>query len=171
MPTTMDRENVTWFKFYTDYINNIKTMGLPAEVFRTWISLLCIVAEIDADGTLPGPREIEFRARLSPATREEHIIALIAARLIDHEGQALKIHSWSEYQPPRSPAVRMAASRAKLTTTPPPDPDAVPPGNEPPTAAPAPAGPRPRKPKGLSKDERIAIVARNLAAVNSEDNL
>jgi hypothetical protein len=86
-----------WLRLYTEIINNPKVQGLPPDLFKTWINILC-VAKI-AGGILPTTPDLAFRLRCSEKTIKRAIDDLTSRRLIDEiEPGKFQPHDWAEHQ-------------------------------------------------------------------------
>jgi hypothetical protein len=85
-----------WFRFYSDSMHDPKVQKLPAEVFRTWVNLLCIASQ--NDGSLGGDESnIAFVLRMTTAQVHKHIQALKDAGLLDGDGD-MRPHNWDGRQ-------------------------------------------------------------------------
>jgi len=81
-----------WLRLYSGILDDPKVQRLPAEQFKGWINLLCLVKE--NDGLLPSTGDIAFRLRISEADAE-HLIEELAKRgLLDTDGDGLRPHNW-----------------------------------------------------------------------------
>jgi hypothetical protein len=86
-----------WLRLYTEIINNPKVQGLPSDLFKTWINILC-VAKI-AGGILPTTPDLAFRLRCSEKTIKRAMDDLTSRRLIDEiEPGKFRPHDWGEHQ-------------------------------------------------------------------------
>lgn len=105
-----------WFRLYTELLNNPKVQGLPAELFRIWINVLC-VAKV-TDGILPPLAELAFRLRVSERVMARAIADLMQRRLIDEtEPGRYQPHDWAEHQyASDSSTERVRKHRAKLAS-------------------------------------------------------
>ena len=84
-----------WFRMYREVLNNPKIQRLPAQLFKAWINLLCTS---DDDGRLPPAGDIAFLLRTDEETAARWLEHLVAARLIDQDGDDLLVHDWQSYQ-------------------------------------------------------------------------
>jgi len=90
---------MNWFRFYHDSLDNPKVQLLPANVFKTWINLLCLASKTNGQrGTLPSMDRVAFALRISQADAEAMTAALIDAGLIDRADDGLVMHDWGDFQ-------------------------------------------------------------------------
>ena len=89
-----------WFRLYAEVLHDPKVQSLPADVFRTWVNLLCLASA--GHGGLPPIDDIAFTLRLSKRTTESHVSRLISIGLLDmtgdDDGAILTPHNWSQRQ-------------------------------------------------------------------------
>lgn len=81
-----------WLRLYCGILDDPKVQRLPAEQFKGWINLLCLVKE--NDGLLPSAGDIAFRLRISEADAEHLIGELTKRGLLDTDGDGLRPHNW-----------------------------------------------------------------------------
>jgi DNA-binding transcriptional ArsR family regulator len=85
-----------WFRFYDDAVDDPKVQSLPAELFKTWVNLLCIASK--NGGVIPyNYSQLAFRLRKDKSQMEKHLTVLIEAGLMD-QGETLHPHNWSGRQ-------------------------------------------------------------------------
>src|SRR5262245_24370952 len=88
-----------WFRMYHRTLDNPKVQRLPAEIFKTWVNLLCLASQTNGrGGTLPGDADIAFRLRLAPEMLREHLAALVEAGLVEKSKAGFAMHDWGEFQ-------------------------------------------------------------------------
>jgi hypothetical protein len=89
---------VSWFRLYTDILNDPKVQTLPPDLFKTWVGILCITK--DNGGTLPAIETVAFQLRFtSVSSCFKAIENLIEAGLIDKvNGTTLAPHNWRKRQ-------------------------------------------------------------------------
>lgn len=87
-----------WFRLYQSVVNDPKVQRLAARLFRTWVNLLCLASENSERGTLPSLEDMAFRLRTSPKSTTIDLEDLIAAGLIDRDGDTLRMHDWDDWQ-------------------------------------------------------------------------
>ena len=89
-----------WFRFHTEALNDPKVQRLPAQLFRQWVNLLCVAAEREGDdwGTLPSVPALAYQLRKSETSTTVLLASLIAAGLIDDDGETYRIHNWDKRQ-------------------------------------------------------------------------
>ena len=90
-------DELEWFRYYVETLNDPKVQLLPADLFKTWVNLLCIARQ--HDGNLPATGEIAFRLRMSEETAAGAIQTLADAELLDTmPGGGLRPHNWDTRQ-------------------------------------------------------------------------
>jgi hypothetical protein len=77
-------------------LDDPKVQGLSAELFKTWVNVLCLAAE--HRGALPPTPDIAFRLRIALAEAGRRIEALRKADLIDEADGKLTPHNWNARQ-------------------------------------------------------------------------
>lgn len=87
----------TWFRFYSEVIDDPKVQLLPKALRWAWVELLCLASK--NDGFLPPIEQIAFSVRASINDAQADVDALILAGLMDvtPEGR-ITPHNWSERQ-------------------------------------------------------------------------
>jgi hypothetical protein len=86
-----------WFRLYTEVLDDPKVQRLPDALFKTWINALCIAAR--NNGKLPPIADLAFSIRLSEKDASKRVAQLIAAGLLDRDGEELTLHNWGARQP------------------------------------------------------------------------
>ena len=89
-----------WFRFYSTALDDPKIQRMPAELFRSWVNLLCLANEGEGDerGNLPSVADIAFRLRLTDEEAERTIADLTERGLIDEVDETLQPHNWEQRQ-------------------------------------------------------------------------
>jgi len=85
-----------WFRFYDDAVNDPKLLRLPDDLFRAWVTLLCIASK--NEGVLPPAEDIALALRIKPAKVCEWITKLVRGGLIDQAGNSFAPHNWKGRQ-------------------------------------------------------------------------
>lgn len=95
----MAKNKGRWFRFYGMAAHDAKVQTLPGELFKTWVNLMSLACLLDSkNGELPSIDEIAFGLRLRIDEAKKRLDALVKARLIDRDGDALKLHNWEHRQ-------------------------------------------------------------------------
>lgn len=87
-----------WFRFYNEALNDPKVQGLPAELFRVWINVLCVANEENDWGFLPSLDDLAFKLRLTLEETETALDDLSRRNLIEKSGRKLTPHNWNKRQ-------------------------------------------------------------------------
>ena len=87
-----------WFRFYNEALNDPKVQGLPAELFRVWINVLCVANEENDWGFLPSLDDLAFKLRLTLEETETALDDLFRRNLIEKSGRKLTPHNWNRRQ-------------------------------------------------------------------------
>jgi hypothetical protein len=85
-----------WFRYYHAALDHPKVGKLSDAQFRTWVGVLCVACR--HDGALPPIADLAFSLRLPPKDAAKRIEALIAAGLVDRDGETLQPHDWNAWQ-------------------------------------------------------------------------
>jgi hypothetical protein len=85
-----------WFRFYDDVIHDAKILKLSDEMFRVWVTFLCLASK--GEGRLPPPADIAATLRERPAKVAAWIAGLRAAGLLDEIDGAYLPHNWGGRQ-------------------------------------------------------------------------
>lgn len=85
-----------WFRFYDDALNDPKILKLSDELFRIWVSFLCVASK--NEGKLPPVSDLALLVRLKPKKTQEALEKLISAGLIDTDEDGVRPHNWSRRQ-------------------------------------------------------------------------
>ncbi len=88
---------MSWFRFYTDVLNDPKVQRLPAETFRAWVNLLCLAKE--HDGVLPDLPDVAFALRVSEEEAGGWLDELESRGLLDRDELSRRFpHNWEGRQ-------------------------------------------------------------------------
>lgn len=85
-----------WFRFYDCALDDPKVQKLPAELFKTWVNLLCVASR--NDGILPALEDLAFMLRKDEETLARVLHELQRLGLIDESEQGLTPHNWATRQ-------------------------------------------------------------------------
>ena len=85
-----------WFRFYEAAVNDRKVQGLPGDLFKTWVNVLCLAA--GNGGAVPQLADVAFALRLSEPESESRLAKLIEVGLIDRVRGAMRPHNWETRQ-------------------------------------------------------------------------
>lgn len=85
-----------WFKFYDGVLDDPKAQRLAPDVFKGWVNLLCLASK--NAGRLPSLPDIAFALRISDREAASLIDTLMAAGLLDDDGEHMRPHNWDERQ-------------------------------------------------------------------------
>jgi hypothetical protein len=86
-----------WLRYYVATLDNPKVQRLPDPLFRAWINLLCIARK--HGGRIPGNvDDLAFALRSTAAKVRLSLARLVAARLLEPDGDAWRPHDWAEHQ-------------------------------------------------------------------------
>lgn len=88
-----------WFRFYDEVLEKRKVQQLPAELFKSWVNLLCLANK--GDGLLPPLADVAYALRIPEQQADEILFRLRQEELIDElPCGALEMHNWQEHQRP-----------------------------------------------------------------------
>lgn len=85
-----------WFRFYDDVVNDPKVQSLPADLFKSWINILCVASK--NGGVLPELSHLAFALRCDLDAVTEMSQALQQVGLLDKKGSKLIPHNWNKRQ-------------------------------------------------------------------------
>ena len=89
---------ITWFRFYSEALNDPKVQELDPEMFRYWVNILCIASDNHERGVLPETFHVAFHLRITVEKATEILQKLEDHGLLGrHEGK-LSPHNWSRRQ-------------------------------------------------------------------------
>ena len=101
-----------WFRFYSDALDNPKVQRLPAELFKTWVNLLCLANRSKDRGELPPLEDIAFGLRMAPEQVQAALAELKGRGLLTERDGTFTPHDWEEHQH-RSDTPEAAAERKR----------------------------------------------------------
>jgi hypothetical protein len=85
-----------WFRFENDTINDPKILRLSAEVFRVWVSLMCVSSK--HNGPLPSLDDTAVMLRMTPKKLEAAIKTLMSSGILEEVEGAIQPANWDEMQ-------------------------------------------------------------------------
>lgn len=87
----------TWFRAYSEALDDPKVQRLHPTLFKAWFNLLCLACQ--HNGVLPSNDDIAFRLRVSAQDAQGYIDELILAGLIDIRPDGTRTpHNWETRQ-------------------------------------------------------------------------
>jgi hypothetical protein len=90
---------MNWFRFYHDALDDPKVQRLDAELFKSWINLLCLASKADERGCLPPIEDIAFALRVDESRAVAIVEQLTQRDLIDSDTEcARQMHNWNGRQ-------------------------------------------------------------------------
>jgi hypothetical protein len=92
----MDGRVNPWFRLYHAVLDDPKVQLLPDKLFKAWINLLCLASR--HGGSVPPASDVGFALRVSEGEAGKIVNALVAACLLDRDGETLRIHNWDKHQ-------------------------------------------------------------------------
>lgn len=93
--------NNTWFRFYSEALDDPKVQFLPDHLFKFWVNLLCLANKQSDRGTLPAAvSDIAWALRLDLDTVTKNLECLRAQGLLDwsEDGGQYQPHNWQGRQ-------------------------------------------------------------------------
>src|SRR5579875_2028047 len=111
-----------WFRFYAGVLNDRKVQTMPPELFKLWVNLLCIANDGTPRGHIDGDLDgLAWDLRMAPEEVQSGLKRLVAAGLIEPDGDGYVPHNWAARQPARDDtAARVREHRSRYAD---PDPD------------------------------------------------
>lgn len=86
-----------WFRFYDEALDDPKVQRLPDALYRRWTDFLCVASR--NGGRITGDVEsLAFMIRQTPAKTKAAVSALVAAGLLDQDGDGYTPHGWRKRQ-------------------------------------------------------------------------
>lgn len=86
-----------WFRFYDEALDDPKVQRLPDALYRRWTDFLCVASR--NGGRITGDVEsLAFMIRQTPAKTKAAVSALVAAGLLDKDGDGYTPHGWRTRQ-------------------------------------------------------------------------
>ena len=90
---------MSWFRLYTEVMDDPKVMQLDPKVFRAWIVCLCLAKEgNDGYGVIPSTSTVAFKLHVPEATAKKYVDELTGRGLVDVSGNVSTPHNWSGRQ-------------------------------------------------------------------------
>jgi len=87
----------TWFRAYSEALDDPKVQRLHPTLFKAWFNLLCLASQ--HDGKLPSNDDIAFRLRISAQDAAQYVDELILAGLVDIDRNGARTpHNWETRQ-------------------------------------------------------------------------
>lgn len=91
------KQRMTWFRFYTDAVNDPKVQRLSPQLFKTWVNILCLAGQ--NEGKLPSIDDIAFQLRISAHEAQQQFDDLVLAGLVDIlPDKSREPHNWKSRQ-------------------------------------------------------------------------
>ena len=87
-----------WFRFYSEALHDPKVQTLPPWLFKFWVNLLCVAAEQDDRGSVPGVDELVWATKGRRVDVERALSGLRDRGLLDGESPSLRVHNWGRRQ-------------------------------------------------------------------------
>lgn len=85
-----------WFRMYDELLDDPKVQRLSGDDFKAWVNILCLASR--KDGTLPPVADIGFALRLDAKKAAAIVARLVAAELMDQDGDRYAPHGWNARQ-------------------------------------------------------------------------
>jgi len=86
-----------WFRFYEGTLDDPKIIKLPDDLFRAWVSLLCVASK--NGGRLPLNDDVAIMLRTTVSSVEKIIAELVSRNLLDEvRGGGVEPHNWRKRQ-------------------------------------------------------------------------
>lgn len=86
-----------WFRMYAEVLNDPKVQKLPAELFKTWVNILCFAC--NGNGTFHETLEdVSFALRMSVSETKTAFQQLEKSGLIVTVNETFQIHNWKKRQ-------------------------------------------------------------------------
>jgi hypothetical protein len=86
-----------WLRYYVEALDDPKVQGLPPDLFKHWINILCIAGK--NDGPLPSAEVVAFGLRVSDAKAADIVSKLVTRELLDPvDGGYYQPHNWDQRQ-------------------------------------------------------------------------
>lgn len=81
-----------WFRLYNDVVDDPKVQRLSADLFRSWINILCLASR--NDGVLPNVTDLAFGLRIAQADVMTLLDRLTEAELMERTPAGWAPHNW-----------------------------------------------------------------------------
>lgn len=86
----------TWFRLYSELLNDPKIQNLPDNLFKIWINTLCLASH--NNGTLPCVSDVSFAFRETIDETKAAFHALQTAGLLITVGETFQVKNWRKRQ-------------------------------------------------------------------------
>lgn len=100
-----------WWRAYDEAVDDPKLQRLAPPLFKSWFNLCCLASA--NGGALPPIGDVAFKLHVSEHKAAEVITALVAAGLIDRNGDTFEPHNWKGRQYRSDVTDATAAERMK----------------------------------------------------------
>jgi hypothetical protein len=84
-----------WFRFYDSALDDPKVQSLPADLFKTWVNLLCIASKNEGDLS---HSDLPFLLRMDTGKTDKQVRALADRGLLDPTEGGYEPHNWNDRQ-------------------------------------------------------------------------
>lgn len=84
-----------WFRFYDSALDDPKVQSLPADLFKTWVNLLCIASKNEGDLS---HSDLPFLLRMDTGKTDKQVKALADRGLLDPIDGGYEPHNWADRQ-------------------------------------------------------------------------
>jgi hypothetical protein len=102
---------VEWFRVYSSILDKPNVGGLDAETLGYWLLFMAHANRATPRGSLPvDPVELGWAIHRDPKAVSAMVDRLVQAGLLERDGDGIRFHKWSLYQPPST--ARTAAHKA-----------------------------------------------------------
>lgn len=85
-----------WFRMYDELLDDPKVQRLSGDDFKAWVNILCLASR--KDGALPPVADIGFALRIDGKKAAAIVGRLVAAELLDQDGDRYTPHGWNARQ-------------------------------------------------------------------------
>lgn len=89
-------QELGWFRFYDEVVDDIKVQALPAETYKFWTNMLCLASR--GKGLIGTVTSVTWALRLPISAVELRIKELLDAGLLHRDGDGYRPHNWSKRQ-------------------------------------------------------------------------
>lgn len=88
-----------WFRFYHDALDERKVQSLPAELFKTWVNLLCLANKGNPRGLIESAEDVAFALRITTEQAGGALAELVERGLLEVvEDGGYRPHNWDARQ-------------------------------------------------------------------------
>lgn len=95
----MPRSARPWFRFYSEALENRKLQGLPSDLFKLYVNLLCLANRSTPRGVLPRTVDVAFALRTELQPTLDQLAELRRRGFLEGGWRDYRIHDWAEWQP------------------------------------------------------------------------